>query len=359
MPPTQVCIVARLMSRTADRALCAASLALLLVASVGCTQLDGRSRNRKGNRFFHDMHFAAAAAEYERALVEVPDPTIDYNLGLAYSKLFRPGYDGAVILDRVGSVACTSIPNVKTIEKQVCVKPKNWDFTSCDEKNVCASSFTCQHVQLCTAENKQLADLAALAFQKWLTAHPDDDDTRALMTQVWIDSMQFQKALAYWEGLLKQKPNDPKIMGTLAGINLKADDWRKSIDWYLKVAQVATDPVAKAGAYQFIGNVAWAKLSSKTLSRADAMELADKGIGALQAAADLQPDNPKPVGLQASIFNFRSLQHGASWAGAIDRASAQDLQHASGVLYKKAKQAAEGQAAPAAPTTPHPASTGG
>ena len=359
MPPTQVCIVARLMSRTADRALCAASIALLLVASVGCQQLDGRNRNRKGNRYFQGMHFAAAVGEYEKAIAEVPDPTIDYNLGLAYSKLFRPGYEGAVKLDRVGSIACQVIPNVKTIEKQVCVKPDNWDFPPCDEKNVCASSFKCEHVQLCTADNKQLADLAAQHFEKWLAAHPDDDDTRAMMTQVWIDSSQYQRAIDYWEGLLKKKPNDAKIMGSLAGINLKADDWRKSIEWYLKVAEVSTDPAAKAGAYQFVGNVAWAKLSSKTLSRADSIELADKGIGALQMAAQIQPDNPKPVGLQASIYNFRSQQHGASWAGAIDRASAQDLQHASGVLYKAMQAKGQAASGAATSTTPNPAKAGG
>ena len=43
MPPTHICIVARLM-RTA----LVASLLLVVTASSGCEQLDGRSRNRKG-----------------------------------------------------------------------------------------------------------------------------------------------------------------------------------------------------------------------------------------------------------------------------------------------------------------------
>ena len=49
------------------------------------------------------------------------------------------------------------------------------------------------------------------------------------------------KALDYWEALDKAKPNDPEIMGSLAGINLKANDWRKSIEWYGKLAGVATE----------------------------------------------------------------------------------------------------------------------
>jgi len=156
----------------------------------------------------------------------------------------------------------------------------------------------------------------------------------------------------------KQKPNDPEIMGSLAGINLKANDWRKSIEWYLKVAQISTDTSSKVAAYQFIGNVAWSKLNSRTLTREESVELADRGIGALQHAAELQPDNPKPVGLMASIFNFRGQAQGPAWAALADRASAQDLQHASRVLNEKAKKAA-GQATPApVPTGANPPPAG-
>jgi hypothetical protein len=164
--------------------------------------------------------------------------------------------------------------------------------------------------------------------------------------------------------MLDAKPNDPDIMGTLAGVNLKANDWRKSIEWYLKVAAVSKDETAKVAAYQLIGNVAWSKLNSKTLTVAESVELADRGIGALQKAAELQPKNPKLVGLQASIFNFRALAMGASWAAGIDRAIAQDRQRASRVLSDEAKKA-QGQDVPApaqgsaATPTPAPAKTGG
>jgi hypothetical protein len=156
--------------------------------------------------------------------------------------------------------------------------------------------------------------------------------------------------------MLDAKPNDPQIMGSLAGINLKAGDWRKSIEWFQKVAAASKEESAKVAALQFIGNVAWSKLNSKTLDNLETVELADYGIGALQAAAELQPKNPKPIGLMASIFNFRSLAQGASWAAGLDRAKAQDLQITSRVLSDEAKKA-EGlpvtpPAAPAAPVAP-------
>jgi tetratricopeptide (TPR) repeat protein len=228
---------------------------------------------------------------------------------------------------------------------------------------VCASSFTCQKVDLCALGNTELADDAANNFTEWLKANPKDEETRALMTQVWIDSSQYKKALDYWGKLAEAKPNDPAIMGNLAGINLKANDWKKSIEWYLKVAGISTDLSAKVAAYQFIGNVAWSKLNSKTLSRADSVDIADRGIGALQHAAELQPDNPKPLGLMASITNFRGQAQGPSWASSIDRAAAQDLQAQSRVLREKAKAAAGAPSAPVTPgaatNTPNPAKSGG
>jgi len=269
----------------------------------------------------------------------------------------------------------------------------------------CSSSFKCVETTFCSLTSPELVDLAAQNFQTWIKAQPSDaeikkqlnvaladledakksdnksllsatqkrveelqikDQTRKLMTQLWLDSEQYQKALDYWESLLQDRPNDPEIMGNLAGINLKAGNWKKSIEWYNKVADVTNDPSSKVAEYQFIGNVAWAKLNSRTLIGTDAIELADRGIGALQRAAEIEPKIvpknlkllPRLISLQASILNFRSTAHGASWAGAIDRATAEDLKHLTAVLLDEAKKA-EGQApgtppAPAPPTPPTP-----
>lgn len=323
------------------------------VSGMGCKELDGRNRVRKGNRYFRETRFIDSVTEYEKALTEVDDPIVHYNLGLSYSKVFKPGLDKPVRLGIKGSSACDAIPKVEYTPAQVCVKEDDRRFDDCDEKNVCASSYQCQKVDLCVLKNEALAEAAATHFLAWLNAHQDDEETRKLMTQVWIDSSQFDKALEYWSGQLKAKPDNAEIMGNLAGINLKAGDWRKSIEWYTKVAEIAKDESARIGAYQFIGNVAWSKLNSKTLTAVETIELADRGIGALQKAAEIAPKNAKLYGLQASIFNFRALANGASWASAIDRASAQDLQRYSRVLAEEAKKAA-GEATPTAPGTTPP-----
>ncbi|HEY6176378.1 MAG TPA: hypothetical protein VIX73_18105, partial [Kofleriaceae bacterium] len=427
------------MRRFSERARIAQVLRVVLVSCVmlggtvglgGCEQLDARNRNKAGNRLFRETQFVDAAAQYQKALTEIEDPIIHYNLGLAYSKVFKPGFDGPVLLGVQGDFVCQQIPGVKSVQAGACVKEGDRHFAECGkaktgpiEKDLtdlkeqlnaatddgkkkelksqindreqdlarftCSSSFRCVEGPFCSLTSPELADLAAQHFQTWIKAQPTDeairkqlseaadeldaakkadnksaissaqrkvdelqtkDVTRRQMTLLWTDSDQFRKALDYWEGLLKEKPNDAEIMGVLAGINLKAGDWRKSIDWYTKVAEVTNDVGSKVTQYGFIGNVAWQKLNQRTLVGTDAIELADRGIGALQRAAELQPKLARTVSLEASIFNFRSTAHGASFAAAIDRTSAQDLSKLARVLAEEAKKA-QGQPA-GAPTPP-------
>jgi tetratricopeptide (TPR) repeat protein len=420
---------------TSFRAVLVSSALLASVASIaGCEQLDGRNRNKQGLRLFRETQFVEAAAQFQRALGEVDDsPIVHYNLGLAYSKVTKTGFDGPVLLGQQGDFVCQTIPGVKIVQAGACVKEGDRHYAECGsaktgpiEKDLsdlkaqlaaatddakkkeikaqiddrqsdlarytCGSSFRCVEGPFCAMNSPELADMAAQHFQVWIKSQPSDDEikkqlarasaeldeakkggnnsaianaqrevddlsikdqTRKLMTLLWTDSDQYQKAIDYWEGLLKEKPNDAEIMGNLAGIQLKAGNWRKSIEWYTKVAEVTNDPSSKVVTYQYIGNVAWQKLNSRLLVGADAIELADRGIGALQHGAEVQPKNARLVGLQASIYNFRSTAHGASWAAAIDRAAAQELLKLSRVLADEAKKA-QGQptGAPETPATP-------
>jgi len=442
MHPTPLCIVARSMSRLSahactTRLLGAVLLSWTVLCSVGCEQLDGRNRVKQGNRMFRETQFVDAAGEYQRALKEVEDPIIHYNLGLAYQKIVKVGYDGPILLGTKDEFVCQAIPNTKPVEAGACVKPGDRHFAECgvaktapiekavaelqakaaaepdaDKKKelqsqakdkqdeltryTCSSSFRCVETTFCSLTSPEVANMAADHFQVWIKAQPSDDEikrelvaaqkkleeatkannktgisvwqrevddlstkdqTRKLMTRLWTDTEQYKKALEYWESLLKEKPNDPEIMATLGGINLFAGDWRKSIEWYSKVADIVPEPSSKVAQYVYIGNVAWAKLNSKSLIGAESIEIADRGIGALQKAAALEPKNFKVVSLTGSIFNFRSTAHGASFAASIDRATAQDLAKLTRVLVEEAKKA-QGQApgtAPApAPGTPTP-----
>lgn len=435
MLSSRICIVPRAMRRFSDGARRSAFIFMLMSAALlgsACNykqELDGRNGNRRGNRLFQSLQFIDAAAEYERALKQLDDKDeaiVHYNLGLTYSKMYRPGYEKPILLGETTDPVCSEIPQTQPVQAQVCVKkPDARDqsdkrrFNDCDEKNVCPSSFDCKKTTLCTLTSKQLATMAAGHLQSWIKAQPSDesleaelkkvrdelkaaqakhearltamppgesdarsgeiqrnkavmdelnrqvdtltlkDDMRKLLTQAWIDTNQFDLALGYWESELASKPNNAGIMGTIAGINLKANNWRKAIEWYNKEADAETDPAQKVAALNSIGNVAWSKLNSKTLNIDESIELADYGLGAVQKAATIQPKLAKLYGLQASILSFRSLTQGASFALSIDRSTAQDLQKLSRVLNEEAKKQQSGQApaSPAPATAPTPTPT--
>src|ERR1041384_2971139 len=138
MTPTSLCIVARSMRRFSERLAprvdrpFGRTLGAVLVSSsllggaaslAGCEQLDGRNRNMQGLRLFRETRFVDAAAEFQKALTEVDDsPTIHYNLGLAYSKVTKPGWDRPVWLGQQGDFVCQTIPGVKVENTGACVK---------------------------------------------------------------------------------------------------------------------------------------------------------------------------------------------------------------------------------------------
>src|SRR3954469_12188642 len=109
MRRTRLCIVARPMSRLSDRARHGLLLILAIGTLAGCDKIDGRNRNRSGSRMFRDSNFVGAVGEYEKAVPGAAAPPIHYNLALAYSKVFRPGYEKPVRLDAEGSLACQLI----------------------------------------------------------------------------------------------------------------------------------------------------------------------------------------------------------------------------------------------------------
>src|SRR5678815_3332093 len=99
MTPTSLCIVPRSMRRFSERiapsvvrsvarpvvrrlgaVLFWSGLLAGVVSLAGCEQLDGRNRNKQGNRLFRETQFIDAVAQFQKALPEVDDsPTIHYN----------------------------------------------------------------------------------------------------------------------------------------------------------------------------------------------------------------------------------------------------------------------------------------
>lgn len=279
-------------------ALCATTMLLM----TGCEEFNARRKINEANQLFKTGKFEAAAQLYESALADKDIDVGHFNLGVCYVKLFIPGNT--------------------------------------------------------SKENKDNANKAAMHLQKWLEKHPKDNDARKMMTKVWVDSGDFEKALAYWEAEHKADPKNRDVMSQLASINHKAGRFDDTIKWIIMDADNAPNAAGKVKAYQSVGNTVWARLSNKEkVVGAERIRVADVGIAALQAAAALDANNADVQGLLGAIFNFRSLAHGVAWAAAIDKASAQNHHQRARVLREEAKKKQQ-QASPT-PTPPPPAGAGG
>jgi tetratricopeptide (TPR) repeat protein len=258
----------------------------------GCDELASRREIQQGNEQYNEARYQKAVDLYEPALERTPSLAIGHhNAALAYYQLFQPGID----------------------------KP----------------------------ENKAIADKAAFHFQEYLKRNPGDGKIVGLLTQLWIDSDQYDKALAYWEAELAKDPQNRDVMVKLANINRQAGNYDKALEWHEKRAALEPNKEGKINAYLDIAQLEWARLQKPDLVDEERLAVADLGIGALQKAEALDPQHSGIQSLLGSMYQLRSLGHGAIWAKVVEIAAQRAHQIKFIELQKAAAPAPA--AAPAAP----------
>lgn len=271
--------------------------ALSLTVVAGCDQISARRHIQKGTSLYEDNKFEEAAAEFEAGLAV--DPSLDvgqYNLGLAYHKLFRPGDD--------------------------------------------------------SKDNKAVADKAVAAFQAYLKDNPTDTETAQLVSEIWVNNHDYEKALAYWSSEHDRDPKNTNPIKQIASINFKAGRFDETVKWYTVLAEAEPVVADKVLAYLSVSRFAYVKLAdtSKVLGD-DRIHIADLGLAALEKAAKLDPKSIEAETMQGALYNHRALAHAGYWAGAIDRAIGLHHQGRGRVLRDEAKKA---QGTPAPSPTPDP-----
>src|SRR6185295_1938805 len=150
----------------------------VLAGLCGCEEIDAHNRVRKGSRLFRDTRFIDAAAEYEKSLTQIDDPRIHYNLGLAYSKIFRAGFEGPILLGTKDEFVCRVLPNVKVVEAGGCVKEGDRHFAECGAKRTDPAAAAIDKLK------KELAELKAATDAKEPKDPKDDDKKVELQSQL-------------------------------------------------------------------------------------------------------------------------------------------------------------------------------
>lgn len=283
----------------------------MVLLLAGCDELSARRLVQKGNRAYGDQQYEAAASYFERALAKAPDLDIaHHNLAITYARMFKPGLD--------------------------------------------------------TPQNKELADKAANHFATWLEKHPKDEKIRRLLTSLWIDAGDFERALAFWKKEHDANPKARDVIQLIGAIYLKSGDWRTSLEWYQKDVDAAVDTPGKVAAYTAITNLTFNKLFSnrEKIVGQERLEIAEIGLEAAEQGIALDDKSIPLWSIAGGLWNHRSYANGPYWAIQIDRAEAQVYEQRARVLKeeaKKAQEAATGAAGtpPAAPAGSAPASGNG
>jgi len=243
-----------------------AAAAAVLVGGAGCEELSSRRQIQEANKLYAEGRYNKAVEMYSEALAMTPELAIgQHNAGLAYYKLFQPGVE--------------------------------------------------------TKENRAFAEKSAEHFMNYLRSEPNDTKVIGILTTIWLDSGQFDKAISYWSEIHAKEPKSRDVVVRLANIYRKAGQFDKAVEWHSKRVELEPEASGKVRAYYDIGNMQWSRLQKPDLVDADRLAVVDVGLAALQKAEALDPKHPDVQSLMGSLYQHRSWAHGAHWARGLEQAS--------------------------------------
>lgn len=264
--------------------------ALIALALVGgCKEIGARRKIQEANDQYKNGRYETARRLYEEALEDAPDLAIGHhNLGVTLYKLTKKGDT--------------------------------------------------------SPENKAMADNAAQHLQIYLKSAPHDEDVKKLITEIWTDTDQSEKAVAFWTSEHEAAKDQLFPIEQLAELTFKKGDWREAIKWLEKGVDIAATPEDKAKAYTKIGSLCFVLLLKNKddglmLDGAQRIEIGDIGIAALQKGQALAPSSTEIVSVLGSLNVQRGIANRSRIGYSIDMAAHQNYMRIFGVLREEALKA--------------------
>ena len=146
-------------------------------------------------------------------------------------------------------------------------------------------------------------------------------------------------------------------LGEVAQTYVDAGKFDDAIKWYRRVIEVDTVTDTKADTFARIGILQWRRLNNHPeVASVARLKIADEGIDALQQANELRAGHPNTLTYWNLLYRERALASEASYARAIDTASALAYQKQAMDAMKAAQAASNssGGQAPKDPKAPPP-----
>lgn len=215
------------------------TVAALLVSAAlagGCNKLKSKQEIKKGNSFFKAEQYQTALASYQEALrLDPGEKKLHKNIGLAYMGMYNPGSK----------------------------HPKDLEF----------AAKAIEHLKI------------------YSEAYPADRKAREFLVSMYLSTERFDDAIAFYQGLVQESPNDVKAMQSLAQMYFKKGDVDNALKWLKKRLDTETSPLAKAEVYYFIGVQAWDRsYNFPDIDPVERARIVDEGLDALNKALQIKPD---------------------------------------------------------------------
>lgn len=240
---------------------------MVLVGATGCEELSARRMLQEADKLYETGQLEKATTLCDKALETLGGFDIAlHNCALIYLKYFKPGID--------------------------------------------------------TPENLAAANRTTELLGRYLKVHPEEGKLVDIMTQVWIDSGQHDKALQYWEANHAKDPGNTEVIGRVATILRMAGRWQDALAWHEKEFEVEKTPHGKVRALKNIGNLVASKLlyERASIKWQERLATADIGIYAMQRAEAIMPDDYEVEQLLGNLFGSRGESHQPAWAQLFDTA---------------------------------------
>lgn len=210
-------------------------LALLLLTPLlgGCHKVRARVEMKKGNEMYHNESYQAALIQYQKGLELDPSATFAWrSVGLSALALYHPGD--------------------------------------------------------ASKANKEMGNLAIQGFENYLKDYPDDEKVHDYLMATYVNSKQYDKALAYLEQQAQEHPENTNIQGQRVRLLIEADRMPEAI----QIANQLPSGQAKAEALYTVGVTIW----DESYHRGDMMppaergKLVDQGLTGMDEALRIKPD---------------------------------------------------------------------
>lgn len=220
-------------------------------------------------------------------------------------------------------------------QKVLSVAPSDWTASY----QVAVSYLAMYHPNSTHPKDLEYAGKAATALEKLLAMKAPDNETAEKVRGFYIGLLQANnqadKAITFYEELVKKEPNNAVFAAQLAGLYAKKPDFPNALKWFQKRAEL--EPTNKEAWYT-IGVLCWERSAKGGLLVSDQERqetLIPTGMKSLEKAISLDPDYFESL-VYINLL-YREKAKLASAAG--DQAAFQEAMDKSKEFTQKAQEA--------------------